>query len=121
MNCKVSVLIPVYNQEKLIHKCINSIPKRSDIEIIAVDDCSTDNSFNEIKQHFPFVNLLHLNKNNGIGNVRNCLIKEAKGDYLYFLDSDDFVYSDAFNRCIDTIDSSDEIIETKHRQNNGYV
>lgn len=93
---QLSVIIPMYNVEKYIHKCINSVVqnnlKKHDFEIIIVDDESPDNSLSiatEIAKEFDNIKIIS-QKNKGLGGARNTGIQNAKGKYLLFLDSDDF-------------------------------
>lgn len=88
---KLSIIIPVYNQEELVRKAIESIPRRNDIEIIAIDDRSTDNSYNVIKE-YEYVRTFKNDKNIGVGATRNKGIELATGEYVMFLDSDDYLY-----------------------------
>lgn len=88
---KLSIIIPVYNQEELVRKAIESIPRRNDIEIIAIDDSSTDNSYNVIKE-YEYVRSFKNDKNIGVGATRNKGIELATGEYVMFLDSDDYLY-----------------------------
>ena len=98
---KLSVIIPVYNAEKYIDKCLNSIINQSlkDIEIICIDDCSTDNSLDVLYKfaaHDERIKIITLNENHGQGFVRNIGIKQAKGEYLSFIDADDWIELDTF-------------------------
>lgn len=92
---KVSIIIPVYNVEKYLDKCINSAVNQSleCIEIIIINDGSTDNSINIIKDYKDRYNNIHLinQSNKGVSASRNIGIKNAKGEYIYFLDSDDYI------------------------------
>lgn len=93
MNPKISVIIPVYNVEKYLIECVNSVLVQSfqDYEMILVDDGSTDNSgriCDEYAEKYSQIKVIH-KKNGGLSDARNFGIKEAKGDYLIFLDSDD--------------------------------
>ena len=89
----VSVIIPVYNAEKYILETIRSVIKQTyaNIEIIVIDDGSTDSSA-ELIQHISQTESrlkYHYQTNKGVSSARNYGIKKAKGDYLFFLDSDD--------------------------------
>lgn len=92
----ISVIIPVYNCENHLFSCLNSVLKQSysNLEIICIDDCSTDNSL-EILNYFAKedsrVKILKNVKNKGLGYTRNKGIKHANGDYIFFLDSDDWI------------------------------
>ncbi len=90
---KLSIIIPVYNAEKYIKRCMESLVKQLDEEdeLIVVDDGSTDNSgviCDEYKK-YKQVNIIH-QQNSGEGPARNTGIKAATGDYLTFVDADDF-------------------------------
>lgn len=95
MNPILSIIIPVYNLENLIEKCLKSVSKNNsnDIEIIIVDDGSIDNSCLKIKEYIEnFSNMKYIFKRNGgVSSARNCGIEEAKGSFLTFLDGDDFI------------------------------
>ena len=91
-----SIIIPVYNTEKYLNKCVKSVinQKHKNTEIILVDDCSTDNSLsvcNSFRQQ-PLVNIIRNKKNVGVAMSRNNGIFAAKGKYILFLDSDDWLY-----------------------------
>ena len=98
----ISIILPVYNVENYVKDCLGSIvsqTKTNGVECLIIDDCGTDNS---IEQIFEFLNtykgpvsfrLLHHEHNKGLSAARNTGIKEASGEYLYFLDSDDMFYN----------------------------
>lgn len=92
---KVSFIIPVYNQEKLLERCIKSIPKRWDTEIIIVDDGSTDKTpdiIADLVQKYPnYVGAIICKTNHGVSYARNLGIEKANGEYILFLDSDDYL------------------------------
>ena len=95
----VSIGIPVYNVEPYIEKCLLSVLNQtySDLELLIVDDCGKDNSISiveRIKNSHPRGNQIRILKqpyNKGSGEARNMAIQYAKGKYLYFLDSDDYI------------------------------
>ncbi|MEA4915958.1 glycosyltransferase [Proteiniphilum sp.] len=100
---KVSVIIPVYNTEAYVEEAIRSVMNQTlrDIEIIIIDDGSTDHSLSVIKklareddriQYFSQIN-------QGQSVARNAGIKKATGEYIYFMDSDDFLEENAFESC----------------------
>jgi glycosyltransferase involved in cell wall biosynthesis len=97
---KLSVVIPVYNAEKYISECLDSIlykQKLKNIEVICVDDCSTDGSLtilNNYAKKDSRVIVLKNEKNINAGLSRNKGIEIAKGEYITFIDSDDFVEND---------------------------
>lgn len=89
-----SIIIPVYNTEKYLHQCVDSVLAQDfkDYEIILVDDGSPDNSnkiCDEYAYKFPHIQVIH-KENGGLSDARNAGLKIATGDYLMFLDSDDF-------------------------------
>lgn len=97
-NCKYSIIIPHYNVPKLLRRCLWSIPKREDTQIIVVDDKSsveTVNQLHGLEVEYPYVEFIYSDVNGGGGKARNIGIRHAKGDYILFADADDF-----FNYCI---------------------
>lgn len=96
---KVSFIVPVYNVEKYIDQCVESILSQTlkDIELVLVDDGSPDQCpaiCDAYAEKDSRVKVIH-KKNGGVSDARNCGIKEAEGEYLYFVDSDDWVELDA--------------------------
>ena len=95
---KVSIIVPVYNVEKYIEKCLNSLISQSyrNIEIILIDDGSIDNSgkiCDKYKKKDPRIKVIH-KENAGVSEARNSGIQKATGEYLCFVDADDFVMND---------------------------
>ena len=93
---KVSVIIPVYNTEPYLKRCLNSVCNQTlkDIEIILVDDCSTDESLKILKEYASKdkrIKLIILEQNQGVAVARNKGLEAAKGEYIGFVDSDDFI------------------------------
>ena len=94
----ISIIIPVYNREETLNRCIDSIlkSKHKDIEIIIVDDGSTDESWNIIQSYTDNrIKSIHI-ENSGVTVARNVGLKVAKGDYIHFVDSDDFLDLDIY-------------------------
>lgn len=112
-NIKFSIIVPVYNVEKYISECLSSISaiKYSNFEVIIVNDGSTDNSVSIIETFLSDnLNFKLVNKpNEGLGFARNTGIENATGEYLIFIDSDDYYLSDQvlnkLNRCIEKYNS----------------
>lgn len=102
-NIKISVVIPVYNVEKYVEQCIESVITQTlkEIEIIIVNDASTDSSLEKIKNYLydKRIKLINKNKNEGLSAARNTGIKEAKGEYIFNLDSDDFIKYNTLEKC----------------------
>ncbi len=90
---KISIIVPIYNAEKTIQRCVNSLINQTEkeIEIILVNDGSTDSTESIIKEYKDSRIHYFKNKNQGIGKTRNFGIQKATGDYFLFIDSDDFI------------------------------
>ena len=93
MAAKVSVIVPVYNVEKYLKKCLDSLVNQTlkDIEIICVNDGSTDNSLQILQEYantHPNIVIVD-QENQGVSLARNNGIKKAKGGYIGFVDPDD--------------------------------
>ena len=93
---KLSVIIPVYNADKTLKKCIESVLKQKDedLEIVLINDGSTDASdkiIQEYKEKKPKIISYYKKKNTGVADTRNYGIKKAKGTYILFLDADDYL------------------------------
>lgn len=100
---KISVIVPVYNTEKYLDKCLNSLAKQTlkDIEILVINDGSPDNSEEIIKKYekeYPEIIKYYLKPNGGLSDARNYGIEKATGDYIGFVDSDDYVEKDMFEK-----------------------
>ena len=100
---KVSVIIPVYNTEKYLRKCLDSVCNQTlqDIEIICVNDCSPDGSLEILKEYASNDNrikIINFTENKGVAVARNTAIEQAKGEYIGFVDSDDYVDLDFYEK-----------------------
>ena len=104
---KVSVIIPVYNTEKYLRKCLDSVVNQTlkDLEIICIDDGSTDSSLQILKEYARkdsrIVIIKQRNKHAGV--ARNNGLKIAKGEFIHFLDSDDWLELNAYEKLYDII------------------
>ena len=95
---RLSIIVPFYNVEKYIEQCIRSlydqdIPKE-EYEVICVDDCSPDGSraiVERLQKEYPNLQLLIHERNKKLGGARNTGLKAAQGDYIWFVDSDDYL------------------------------
>lgn len=108
---RFSIVIPNYNSEEFIRQCIDSVLNQTykDFELIIVDDMSTDNSIEIIKTYNdPRIKLIELKEKRYNGGTRNEGVSNAIGEYLLFLDCDDWFYS---NNCLEEINN---IIEKSH-------
>ncbi|WP_202117298.1 glycosyltransferase family 2 protein [Clostridium chromiireducens] len=116
LKINVSVIVPVYKTENYLEKCIHSIVNQNldNIEIIIVNDGSPDNSENIIhKFSSKYSNIIYIKKENGgLSSARNMGLKYAKGEFIGFVDSDDYIdinmYSKMFNKAVK--DNSDIVI-----------
>ena len=112
---KVSIVIPVYNVEKYLDRCVNSVINQtySNIEIILVDDGSKDNSgkiCDEWEKKDSRIKTIH-KKNEGLGMARNTGLDNATGDYIGFVDSDDFIEQKLIEDSVDKIvDYSPDVV-----------
>ena len=100
---KVSIIVPVYNVEKYIKKCLDSLVNQTlkDIEVIVVNDGSPDNSQKIIDRYvkkYPDIIKSFIKENGGQGSARNFGLTKAKGEYIGYVDSDDFVELDMYEK-----------------------
>jgi len=100
---KVSIIVPVYNVEEYLEKCLDSLVNQTlkDVEIIVVNDGSPDNSqkiIDKFAKKYPKSIKSYIKKNGGLSDARNFGIKKAKGEFLAFVDSDDYVKADMFEK-----------------------
>lgn len=118
---KITVIIPVYNQEKLIERAIKSIPVRDDIEIIVIDDGSTDKTFEvagkTVASHYT---LIKNRENEGVGITVNKGYDHAQGEYIVLLGSDDYFYKEKFDEIIPELDGTD-LVYFNLQINDGYI
>lgn len=112
---KVSVIVPVYNMEKYLDKCLNSLVNQTlkDIEIIVIDDGSIDNSSSIIANYvkrYPKIIKSFTQENSGISMARNKGIDLSTGKYLSFVDSDDYVHQEMLKDAYEYIKNTDSDI-----------
>ena len=103
---KVSVIMAAYNAEGTIQMSLESIPDREDVEIIVVDDGSTDKTA-QIVREFGRARLIQHKKNYGLGKALNTGLKESTGEYVVMLDADDDFYPVNFEECMEDLDGTD--------------
>lgn len=104
----VSIIVPVYNREKIIKNCIDSLQNQSyeNFEIIIVNDGSSDQTYDvctKLCNEDQRIRLIH-KENGGVSSARNLGIKEAQGEYIMFLDSDDFYEKDTVKKMVEYVD-----------------
>ena len=112
-NNKISVIVTIYNMEKYLDKCIKSILNQTykNLEIILVNDGSTDKSLDICLKYYEIDKRIIVlnNPNEGVVKVRLAGIKRATGDYITFVDADDWLDSNAYEQVMDMSDDEDII------------
>lgn len=105
MNDLVSIIVPVYNVENYIFKCLSSIINQSykNLEILIVDDGSEDNSINIAKELIDGRCVILKKENGGLSSARNYGLKRATGSYIMFVDSDDWLEKNAIELLLTNI------------------
>lgn len=111
MNLKISIITPIYNRQDCIKRCLDSVvmqqlPEGCSMEHFIVDDGSTDKTcdiVNEYSLSHPYICFHQFSENKGVNSARNYAISHCTGDYILFLDSDDYLKEDALRFIIKTI------------------
>lgn len=112
----VSVIIPVYNAESTIHIALESLIEQSytKIEVVIIDDCSTDQSWTVIQKYIPILEnkgmstkVISHNKNGGVASARNTGLENATGEFIYYVDADDYLEINAIELLINEAVSKD--------------
>ncbi|WP_315375896.1 glycosyltransferase [uncultured Streptococcus sp.] len=116
----LTVVIPVYNVEKYLNRCIESIllQEWKNYDILLVDDGSTDHSpqiCDDYVKAYDFISVIH-KENGGLSEARNTGISHAKGEYVYFPDSDDWIEPDTFIALAEALESQDFDIISFNRE-----
>ena len=110
---KVSVIVPVYNVEKYLKQCLDSIVNQTykNLEIIIVNDGTKDNSMKIVEEYLQDKRIKVINKENGgLGSARNRGIEEATGDYISFVDSDDYIDLNMYEKLVNIITNEEVVI-----------
>lgn len=110
---KISIIVPVYNTEKYIEKCVESLvnQKMEGVEVLLINDGSKDKSpqiCDALQAKWPCVKVIH-QKNQGVSAARNQGLQMATGEYIGFVDSDDYVELDMFPKMVDIFEREQEI------------
>ncbi|MCW8932304.1 MAG: glycosyltransferase [Gammaproteobacteria bacterium] len=118
---KVSVIVPVYNLQDYVESCIKSLVLQDThfkFEVIAIDDCSTDNSWlllKNLKQEYPDILQLQKNEENqGLAVTMRSLLKRVRGQYIVYLDGDDLALPEKLQYQADYLDSHDDCFMVYH-------
>lgn len=126
----LTIIIPVYNQEELIVKALDSIPKRKDIEIIVIDDHSTDYSWQNIigwkhsnGSSFGNITIDRNKENRGVGYTTNRGYELASGKWITGIDNDDYLLTDKYNTFIDNLSRYEDydMVYLNNEINNGDI
>ncbi len=120
---RFSIIVPVYNTEKYLKRCLDSISKQSftDYEVIIINDGSTDNSSNIISKYpYKVIN----QENQGLSMARNNGVKVSSGDYLIFLDSDDYIEKDLLKEINESLFNNPDLVRFQIKEvfdNKDYI
>ena len=99
---KISVIVPIYNSEKFLNKCLDSIVNQTlrEIEIILINDGSVDSSYQICERYAEYDKRIILinQENKGVSSARNAGIEKASGEYLGFVDSDDYIEAEMYSK-----------------------
>lgn len=122
----ISIIVPIYNCEKYLEKCIKSLINQTykDLEIILINDGSTDNSYEICKKYKKIDKRIKIinNNNKGVSYSRNQGIKIAKGDYITFVDADDYIETNTYQKVLSKFSNEIDFIRynTKHIDNKNF-
>lgn len=122
---KLTVIIPVYNQDQLIVRALDSVPDRNYIETIVINDCSTDNTHKVVEDYMKnkqqrHITLLRNKKNRGVGYTLNRGLDIAKGRYVVLLGGDDYFYTSALETVL-RVAKGQDLVYFNLKTNNGNV
>lgn len=120
-NILLSIIVPIWNACDTLEKCLDSLTKiaNNKIEILLIDDGSVDcsvsicNQFSKLDKRFKYI----YKKNGGVSSARNAGLQEASGEYVSFVDSDDYVYSSKINKIVEILNKSAEILIFNYSRN----
>lgn len=101
----VSIVVPVYNVECYVEECLQSVCSQTyeNLEIVCIDDVGSDKSMDIVRLYATKdsrINIVEHEKNKGLAEARNTGLRNLSGDYVFFLDSDDFLSVDAIERLV---------------------
>lgn len=111
---KVSIILPIYNVEKYLEKCVNSVISQTyqNIEVILVDDGSKDSSgriCDELVESDNRIKVIH-KKNGGLASARNAGYEMATGEYIMYIDSDDVIKNDIAEKCVSAMEKNNQML-----------
>ena len=110
----LTIIVPVYNQDDLLARALDSIPRRDDIDVLIIDDGSTDNTYQvavdyALEHPDLHMRIISLPENKGLGNAKNVGYDNALGDYINQLDSDDYLYTAEYEKVMEQLDGTDMV------------
>lgn len=117
---KVSIIIPIFNLPDLTRRALSSIPYDEDLEVLAVDDCSTDDMEDVYAEFEDRIQLFRNDRNRGTGYSRGLMLDHCKGEYVYGLDNDDYLITDKFIEAMQQLDGTDMVF-VNAEVNGGFV
>lgn len=111
---KVSIILPIYNVEKYLEKCVNSVINQTyqNIEVILVDDGSKDSSgriCDKLVESDNRIKVIH-KKNGGLASARNAGYEAATGEYIMYIDSDDVIKNGIAEKCVSAMEKNDQML-----------
>ena len=110
----LTIIVPAYNEETRIVRALDSVPIRDDLEILIIDDGSTDKTL-EVAQNYATahpernIRIISLPENKGLGNAKNVGYDNAHGDYINQLDCDDYLYTEEYEKVMAELDGTDMV------------
>ena len=112
----LTIIVPAYNEQNRIIRALNSIPRRSDIEVLIIDDGSTDKTYQVCKKYAKEnaglnIRIIRHKENKGLGSAKNTGYDNAKGDYINQLDADDWLYTDMYEKVMEELDGTDIVYQ----------
>jgi glycosyltransferase involved in cell wall biosynthesis len=124
---KISVILPVYNTSYYLNQCLDSIIYQTftNIEIICINDASEDNSLEILEEYLKKdgrIKIINLKQNLGLGAVRNIGLNASRGEYIGFVDSDDWIEMDMYEKLVQVslgVNNADLVTSSKIYQNDG--
>lgn len=115
MQKKLSIMLPVYNMDSYIDECLKSLAKQDwddDVEVIIIDDGSTDASYEICRRYvdkYPYMKVYH-KENGGVASARNTALKHASGEYFYWVDPDDYIIDDFWEKVSPVLEQNYDFI-----------
>lgn len=120
----LSIIVCVYNQPHLVVRALDSIPRRNDIEVVVVDDGSTDETLDVLtdyaEKHDLDMRIITYDENRGLGHAKNVAFDACLGEYIHELDSDDCLYTEVYEQAMSEL-TGEDIVYINLVPNDGFV